>query len=64
MLSLCEMGAIPFEGLRINLRDILGPEDGGNALILFIQFWHSNTSHHRGGPYASMIPLAGKEDKQ
>jgi hypothetical protein len=44
-----------FEGLGIDLRDIRGPEYVGNALILFVQFWHSATSHPRGGPPASMI---------
>ena len=37
---LFEMVEIAFEGLGIDLRDILGPEYVGNALILFVQFGH------------------------
>jgi hypothetical protein len=44
---LFEMVEIAFEGLGIDLRDLLGPEDGGNALILFVQFGHDVTSHHK-----------------
>src|SRR4029450_5123518 len=61
---LLEMVEIVCEGLGIDLRDILGPEYGSNALILFIQLGHSVTSHPRGGPHASMIPLAHEEDKR
>src|SRR6266581_1876979 len=61
---LCEIREIPFEGVGIDVRDIRCPEDVGNALILFVQFWHSTTSHHRGSPHTWMIPLACEDDKQ
>src|SRR5262245_53373575 len=61
---LLEMVEIVCEGPGLDLRDILGPEYGSNALILFVQFSHNVTSHHRGGPPASMILLMREEDKQ
>jgi hypothetical protein len=61
---LFEMVEIAFEGVGIDLRDLLCPEDGGNTLILFVQFGHNVTSHHRGSLHASIIPLDCEEDKQ
>jgi hypothetical protein len=60
---LLEMVEIVFEGLGIDLRNIRCAKNGGNTLILFVQFSPNVTSHHRGGPHTSMIPLAHEEDK-
>jgi hypothetical protein len=64
LFTLFEMVEIAFEGVGIDLRDLLCPEDGGNTLILFVQFGHNVTSHHRGSLHASIIPLDCEEDKQ
>src|SRR5438094_6679931 len=61
---LLEMVEIAFEGLGIDLRDILDLEYGSNALILFVQFSHSATSCDGGGISAYVDDTAGSRGRQ
>jgi len=53
---LCEIGEIPFEGSGLDVRDTLCPEYVGNALILFIQFWHGCSPHRWSAALMCQIP--------
>ena len=45
---LLEIIAIAFQGCCNDVRDVLRPKDGGNALVLFVEFGHGDTSRQVG----------------